>query len=197
MRIYVASSWRNERRHQAVVGVLRHDGHDVYDFRNPKPGDEGFSWWQCARQEQLEDPVRFRDEVLTHPVARAGFESDMGALRAADCTILVLPCGRSAHLELGYAVGARQLTAVLLDEPLSKPELMYLMVDRICTTMGEVTRFIEGSEAAYEATACAGCGRRGTTHEGRIPSGLVALHWRVNNAWVCIECAHKRGLVSL
>jgi len=137
MRIYVASSWRNEARQQAVVQALRAEGHDVYDFRNPAPGDTGFGWRQCATPEQLKDPRRFRDEVLTHPIARAAFQKDMGALRAADLTVLVLPCGRSAHLELGW--GARNAQSiVLLDDPISEPELMYLECSAICVTISEV-----------------------------------------------------------
>lgn len=42
-KIYVASSWRNEFQWQ-VVHELRRVGHEVYDFRNPKPGDDGFHW---------------------------------------------------------------------------------------------------------------------------------------------------------
>ena len=137
MKIYVASSWRNTRQ-QDVVMALRDLGHSVYDFRNPAPGDTGFGWRQCAEPEQLRDPTKFRDEVLTHPVARAGFEKDMSALRAAHATVLVLPCGRSAHLELGWATGHGQRTIVLLDDPMSEPELMYLMNTTICASLDEV-----------------------------------------------------------
>lgn len=137
MKIYVASSWRNERQ-PAVVAALREDGHAVYDFRNPEPGNTGFSWRQCASPEQLIDGRRFRDEVLTHPAARAAFALDMNALRNAEATVLVLPCGRSAHLELGYATGAGQRTLVLLDEPMSEPELMYLMNSQICVSLDEI-----------------------------------------------------------
>jgi hypothetical protein len=42
MRIYVASSWRNEAKQQATVLALREAGHEVYDFRHPAPGNEGF-----------------------------------------------------------------------------------------------------------------------------------------------------------
>lgn len=137
MRVYVASSWRNDRQ-QLVVRVLRENGHDVYDFRNPAPGNNGFGWRQCATEAQLKDPRAFRDDVLTHPVALAGFELDMAALRGADATVLVLPCGRSAHLELGWSTGAGQRTVVLLDDPMSEPELMYLMNTIICVSIDEV-----------------------------------------------------------
>src|SRR5574341_1164610 len=126
MRIYVASSWRNKRQ-PSVVEALRAAGHDVYDFRNPKPDNSGFGWRQCATEEQLKDPKRFRDEVLTHPIAREGFSLDMNALRNADVTVLVLPCGRSAHLEFGWAAGHGQMTFVLFDDVIDEPELMDLM----------------------------------------------------------------------
>jgi hypothetical protein len=157
MRIYVASSWRNEARQQETVRVLRDAGHVVYDFRNPAPGDTGFGWRQCATSEQLTDPRRFRDEVLTHPVARDGFAKDMAALERADVTVLVLPCGRSAHLELGYAAGAGQRTIVLLDDPMSEPELMYLACEDICTSIDEVVSILGGTreERAVEDDAAA------------------------------------------
>lgn len=62
----------------------------------------------------------------------------MRALEDSDVTLLVLPCGRSAHLELGYATGMGQRTIVLLDTPLSEPELMYLMNSEICVSLDEV-----------------------------------------------------------
>jgi len=147
MKIYVASSWRNEARQQATVRALREAGHEVYDFRNPAPGDTGFAWRQCATAEQLSDPRSFRDEVLTHPIARAGFENDMNALRDADATVLVLPCGRSAHLELGWASGSGQKTVVLLDDPLSEPEIMYLACTRICVSITEVVHALKETES--------------------------------------------------
>lgn len=138
MNIYVASSWRNEVAHRAALNALRAAGHECYDFRNPVPGDNGFSWSQIDPDRAwLKDPKRFRSG-LQHPIAQHGFGLDMSALRSADATVLVLPCGRSAHLELGYSVGAGKRTIVLLDSPMSEPELMYLMCDAICVSSQEV-----------------------------------------------------------
>lgn len=140
MKIYVASSWRNTRQ-PSVVAALREAGHEVYDFRNPAPGDTGFGWQQIGIPSG--NPRRFRDEVLTHPIAQAAFAKDMDALRAANATVLVLPCGRSAHLELGWAAGAGQKTVVLLDDPMSEPELMYLMNSKICVSLDEVLEVLQ------------------------------------------------------
>lgn len=150
MRIYVASSWRCSRQ-QNVVAALRDAGHGVYDFRNPAPGDHGFGWRQCATAEQLKNPRLFRDEVLSQQVARDAFAKDMCALRASEATVLVLPCGRSAHLELGWATGHGQRTLVLLDDPMSEPELMYLMNSRICTSIAEVVTDLAGRVASVES----------------------------------------------
>lgn len=137
MRIYVASSWRNER-HPAVVRALRKAGHEVYDFRNPAPGKAGFAWHQCDPRPPSTWSVSNYRNVLASPRAREGFALDMAALRSCDACVLVLPCGRSAHLELGWAAGAGKVGLVLC-ERLDEPELMYLMCgDAICGSINEV-----------------------------------------------------------
>ena len=108
MRIYVASSWRNVWQ-PAVVSLLRFGGHEVYDFREPA---SAFNWRSIDPDWQQWTAERYR-QALTHPLAEAGFKRDMGALRTADACVLVQPCGMSAHLELGWAIGAGKHTAVL------------------------------------------------------------------------------------
>ncbi len=52
-----------------------------------------------------------------------------------------MPCGRSAHLELGYAVGAGKLTLVYANEdycPGFEPELMWKMASGIVTSTHEL-----------------------------------------------------------
>lgn len=126
-KIYVASSWRNQFQ-PGVVEALRSDGHEVYDFRNP-PNRSGFSWRQVSDVPPSEWTTAEWRNVLTHPVAVAGFGADMGALRDCDVCVLVLPCGRSAHLELGWAAGAGKRTIVLAAPTLDEPELMVKMCD--------------------------------------------------------------------
>lgn len=128
MNIYVASSWRNEQQ-PAVVAGLRAEGYEVYDFRNPVEGDHGFQWSDIDPEWESWAPLRFR-AALQHRIAVEGRHRDMEALKAADAVVLVMPCGRSAHLELGYAVGAGKPTAILLSS--GEPELMYGIVDNLC-----------------------------------------------------------------
>ncbi len=133
-KIYVASSWRNPHQ-PSVVYELKLAGHEVYDFRNPHPGNTGFKWSEIDPAWEGWTPERYR-ELLDHTIAKRGFGSDFGAMKWADTFLLVLPCGRSAHLELGWACGQGKQTLVLLDK--MEPELMVKMVDHLCVTLDEV-----------------------------------------------------------
>lgn len=134
MKIYVASSWRNQQQ-PAVVAALREVGHEVYDFKNPRPGNHGFHWSDIDPEWKGWQPEVFRT-ALSHPIAEAGFESDWSAMHWAEGCCLVLPSGRSAHIEAGYFVGAKKPLVILLAP--GEPELMYKMTPHICVSIEEV-----------------------------------------------------------
>jgi hypothetical protein len=141
MRIYVASSWRN-RKQITVVRALRDVGHDVYDYRNPAPGNTGFAWSDIDPAWQTWTPDEFRRQLYADDSALEGFWLDYAAMKAASAFVLVLPCGRSAHLELGWAVGAGKFTCILLCEDGGEPELMYRMVNYLAVSIDEVASWI-------------------------------------------------------
>lgn len=122
MKIYVASSWRNLLQ-PAIVHLLRRCGHDVYDFRNPAPGVGGFGWSEIDPNWKAWTPEQYRD-ALQHPIAERGWTHDIEALRSCDACVLVLPSGRSASWEFGYAMGQGKRAAVVMLEA-QEPELMY------------------------------------------------------------------------
>lgn len=150
--VYVASSWRNPMQ-TAVIYALRAAGIDCYDFKNPE-GGTGFSWREVKTDvpsipteallstdprsikpkgsdwEEAEEYLR----MVEHPRAIEGFKADFDAMQRADTFIMVLPCGKSAHLELGWAVGNGKATAILLEDPV-EPELMYKMVDYLAPSL--------------------------------------------------------------
>jgi hypothetical protein len=106
VRVFVSSSWRNLRQPE-VVAALTTAGYDVYDFRDPMPAHAvaGFSWAEIDAGWQSWTAEQFR-EALTHPRVREAFSLDMEALKECDALVMVQPCGRSAALELGWAIGA-------------------------------------------------------------------------------------------
>lgn len=126
-RIYVASSWKNSL-HPRIIRELRAEGHRVYDYRETN--------FHFSDVSQLSRPWSgyFLSRVLEHTYSRDAFTTDFNELKQAEATLLLLPSGRSAHLELGYAVGVGQRTAILMQEP-DEPELMYSMLS--CKTILE------------------------------------------------------------
>lgn len=130
-KIYVASSWRNANQAD-VVFWLRERGHQVYDFKNPAPDNKGFAWSEIDKNWMEWDADQYV-AALDHPLAKAGFALDFNAMQWADTFVLVLPCGRSAHLELGWACGQGKQTLILTQHG-EEPELMAKMCDHICTS---------------------------------------------------------------
>lgn len=143
--VYVASSWRNEVQ-PLVIDMLRHEGIECYDFKNPD-GGTGFSWSEvkdtprsaviAEKGSDWEDVDEYL-RMIAHPRALAGFDADFAAMEKADTFVLVLPCGKSAHLEAGWAIGAGKRTIILLEDPV-EPELMY----RMALAEGSIVRTVE------------------------------------------------------
>ncbi len=134
--IYVASSWRNERQPE-VVRLLRSLEHfDVYDFREPAAGDSGFHWSEIDPNWQQWTADQFRRHSQSSPLLKRWFAADMSALDYARIVVLVLPCGRSAHLEFGWAVRNGAIGIILLDN--GEPELMYRMATDLCVGLDDL-----------------------------------------------------------
>ena len=138
-RIYVASSWRNTIQ-ASVVKALRNEGYDVYDFKNPEEGKGGFHWSDIDSDWKTWTPDEFR-KGLEHPIAKDGFDTDMQHLIECEICVLVMPCGRSAHLEAGHAIGSGKRLIILLSD--GEPELMYKMAE-VVTSMDELITVLGG-----------------------------------------------------
>lgn len=128
MKIYVASSWRNIRQPD-IVCALRSHGYEVYDFRHPAEGNNGFQWSEIDPEWGNWDAAQLIDG-LSSSVADTAFGFDFEAMKDCDAAVLVLPCGKSAHLELGWFVGVGKPTWILLEDR-PEPELMYKMATSI------------------------------------------------------------------
>lgn len=164
MRIYVASSWRNYLQ-PIVVTELRMAGHQVYDFKNPSETDKGFSWseidpnWQDWSNEEY-------ITALQHPIAQKGFDSDFNAMKRADVCVLVMPCGRSAHVEAGWMQGAGKPTIVLIPSE-AEPELMYKIFENVCTSIAQLKHRLSNLQNQLQSIYDTGT-RKGTPGDGAI-----------------------------
>lgn len=137
MRIYVASSWRNNFQ-PVVVSALRDAGHEVYDFKD----SDGFHWTEVDGnwKDWPQDIPKYLNG-LNHPCAERGFNRDMNALRNCDLCVYVMPCGVSASLEAGWAIGAGKPTVVYVPG-LREPDLMVKMADLVTDRMRDVLAFV-------------------------------------------------------
>ncbi len=144
MKVYVASSWRNNYQPE-IVRALRDDGHEVYDFKDA----EGFHWSEVDPEwKAWPNDIRLYLKGLKHPCAERGFTRDMTALVECEACVYVMPCGPSASMELGYAVGKGKLTIVYIPE-LREPDLMVKMADHVTDSICTVRQIlhIEGIKA--------------------------------------------------
>lgn len=128
-----------------MVSALREAGHEVYDFRNPPSGGNGFRWSDIDPEYMEWSPMRYKEELQTNPLAQAQLKNDLEALRSCDACVLVLPCGRSAHTEAGWMAGAGKRVIAYIPCK-QEPELMYGLFDAVCCTMGELQLIVNSEQ---------------------------------------------------
>ncbi len=118
--------------HIAVCAALKSAKIDHYYFRNP-PTKSGFGWQEVMPSFDVNNQNCDLEDyraALSHPRAEEGFQSGFHAMENCDTCVMVLPCGKSAHLELGWFVGMGRRTIIMAEDPI-QPELMYKMADII------------------------------------------------------------------
>jgi hypothetical protein len=144
MKIYVASSWRNNYQPD-VVKALRAEGYEVYDFKDA----DGFGWKEVDQNWLNWTPTEYI-AGLSHPCAERGFNRDMKALQECDICIYVMPCGPSASMEMGWAIGAGKPTAAYIPQ-LREPDLMVKMADFIHNEWSEIAAWVKRVALVHNA----------------------------------------------
>jgi nucleoside 2-deoxyribosyltransferase len=127
--VYLIGSLRNAAV-PALAARLREIGCEVFDdwhAAGPHADDE----WKRYEQERGNN----YQQALEGYAARHVFEFDLHHLERCDTVILVLPAGKSGHLEFGWALGKDKIGYVLFDHPCDDPEtrwdVMYQFADRV------------------------------------------------------------------
>lgn len=128
MKIYLASSWKNQRYVINVAQSLEAEGFEVDAFCRTTDERFSFHWSEFVDDEadlQNYDALSF---LADERVQRA-FKEDKKWLDWADCVIMIMPCGRSSHLEGGYAKGQGKLLYLYGEFPKGEFDVMYGFAD--------------------------------------------------------------------
>jgi len=139
MKIYIASSWKNENMVKEWASVLRTEGHEVDAFCDDPKGRYVFHFSEIGHPSEL-DAINFLDDDRT----LKAFMEDKKWLNWADVCLLILPSGKSAHLEAGYAVGrGKKLVIWQAYYPRGEFDVMYGFADLVTDKATEVLNYLK------------------------------------------------------
>lgn len=135
-KLYVIGSLRNPvipLVAQTLRGRLDIEVFDDWYAAGPEADD----YWMSYEKER----GRSYTEALQGYAARHVFQFDKSHLDSADGTLLVLPAGKSGHLELGYMAGKGKWTGILLEtEEPDRWDIMYGFASGVFRTLEEVVQ---------------------------------------------------------
>ena len=125
-KIYLIGSLRNPNV-PSVAEKLRAAGHEVFDDWFAA-GPEADDWWQ---KYEMAKGHNYK-EALQGFAANHVYHYDRSHLDRNDMAILILPAGKSGHLELGYMIGQGKPGYILFDEQMpDRWDVMYLFASGV------------------------------------------------------------------
>lgn len=127
MKIYIATSWKMREEAMRLTRIFREDGHEVDCFCDGSTGRYFFPWPEVLQDKTEYDAVTF----LEDPRARRAFDEDRKHIDWCDAVVMIFPCGRSAHLEAGYAKGRGKLFYMIGEFPPGEFDVMYGFADAL------------------------------------------------------------------
>lgn len=138
--IYIIGALRNARIPFVAKELEEATGYEVFaDWFSPGPDADDF----------LRDYVRTRmpeagiKDILATHAAKHVFEFDKYHLDRSDAAVLVMPGGKSAHLELGYVRGCGKPGFVLFDQEPERVDVMYQFASGVATSVPELVTLLK------------------------------------------------------
>ena len=130
--VYVIGSLRHPRVRQ-VAAALRALKIEVFDDWHAA-GPEADDIWQQYEQERGHT---FR-EALAGKAAQNTWHYDKRNLDASSAGVLVMPAGKSGHLELGYLIGQGKPGYILLEAEPERWDIMYAFAAGVHYDVNEI-----------------------------------------------------------
>lgn len=132
--IYLIGSLRHPRVRE-VAAALRAHRLEVFDDWHAA-GPEADDIWQRYEQERGRS---FR-EALVAKHARMVLDFDRDNLNRSTSAVLVMPAGKSGHLELGYIIGQGKPGYILLEAEPPRWDVMYAFATNIYYDTNELIK---------------------------------------------------------
>jgi hypothetical protein len=133
MKVYIIGSLRSDNV-PAVAKYLRlNTKHDIFDDWYAA-GPEADDMWQ--KYEQARD--HGFSEALKGHAAQHVYLYDKKHLDEASAGVLVLPAGKSGHLEAGYLIGQGKPVYILLQREPERFDVMYNFATMVTTSLMDI-----------------------------------------------------------
>jgi hypothetical protein len=141
-KIYLIGSLRNPKVPE-IAKKMREAGHEVFDDWFAA-GPEADDYWQRYEQDKGHN---FKD-ALEGYAANHVYHYDRSHLDRNEIAVLLLPAGKSGHLELGYMIGQGKPGYILFDDVMpDRWDVMYLFSSGVFFDLATLLAKINGEPA--------------------------------------------------
>lgn len=130
--IYVIGSLRNEKI-PLLANEIRTLGFEVFDDWF-SPGPEADEFWRKYEKGRGSS----YKQALSNWAGKHIFEFDKHHIDRADIGVLVMPAGKSGHMELGYMIGQGKPCFVFFEEEPERWDIMYGFASNVCFSFDEL-----------------------------------------------------------
>ncbi len=130
---------RNIPKILEVCKTLDAIGKSYYCFATNEESHKNAGFDLHDHPDKLADDYENRE--LTSDAIRTIFEDDLDGLKSADKLIMVLPAGKSSHIEAGIAYGLGKKCYAI--GPYEKTDSLYLIFDKIFADIEELKDYFK------------------------------------------------------
>ena len=128
---FVSGKWRNRDNVRSLAEKIRNSGKTAYCFFDAKHNQDRLEEDPHESMQKFEATPNWRNNSYVKHV----YESDMNGLRESEVFIMLLPAGRSCHIEAGTAFGMGK-KCILIGEQ-KEAESLYLIFDTVFPTIDD------------------------------------------------------------
>ncbi|TXH14485.1 MAG: hypothetical protein E6R03_09160 [Hyphomicrobiaceae bacterium] len=142
LKVYIIGSLRNPQV-PLLGNFLRGHGWEVFEDWYAA-GPEADDKWMAYEQGRGHTFA----EALKGPAAQHVFQFDKHHLDTSDIVVLMMPAGKSGHLEFGYAIGQGKKGFILLEQEPERFDVMYAFATGVVYDWEELLMAL--SHAAFD-----------------------------------------------